>query len=243
MYDWPEIRGATDAFWHGLSLHMGWQDELNRANYAELWRREDLHFSQTCGYPLTHEFKDLLTYVATPHYVADGCDGPNYSSIIFAREAGPLSEFYGSILAINTVDSMSGMLAAKLVFAPLASNGEFFRRVKISGGHRNSLAAVRTKFADICAVDAVCVGLAKKHCPEILEGLVEIGRSPSVPGLPFVTKIGDVELLRAALQKTFSDENLQPARQALLLTSFSILPINAYDQILDLENAMPPFNS
>lgn len=243
MYDWPEIRGATDAFWHGLSHHMGWQDALNRANYAELWRREDLHFSQTCGYPLTHEFKDLLTYVATPHYAADGCDGPNYSSIIFAREAGPLSEFYGSILAINTVDSMSGMLAAKLVFAPLAKNGEFFRRVKISGGHRNSLAAVRTKFADICAVDAVCVGLAKKHCPEILEGLVEIGRSPSVPGLPFVTKIGDVELLRAALQKTFSDESLRSAREALLLTSFSILPVNAYDQILDLENAMPPFNS
>ena len=242
MYDWPEIRDSTDAVWLGLSRHMGWKGELNRTEYAELWKRENLTFSQTCGYPFTHEFKGLLNYVATPHYAADGCVGPNYCSMIFAREAKSLEDFYGSTLAMNTADSMSGMLAAKLVFAPFAKHGEFFRRVKTTGSHRNSLAAVRTKFADICAVDSVCVGLAKKHCPEILEGLVEIARSPSVPVLPFVTRAGDVEALRTALQKTFADENLRPAREALLLADFSILPNNAYDQILDLEQALPPFS-
>ncbi len=241
MYDWPQLRQHTDDFWHGLSRHMGWQGELNRVEYAELWKRQGLNFSQTCGYPFTHEFKDLLNYVATPHYATDGCDGPNYCSIILAREAKPLAEFYGSTLAMNTADSMSGMLAAKLVFAPYVKGGEFFRRTKTTGSHQNSLAAVRTKFADICAIDSVCVGLAKKHCPEILEGLVEIARSPSVPALPFVTRATDVEVLRTALQKTFADENLKPTREALLLGGFSILPNNAYEQILDLEKALPPF--
>ena len=241
MYDWPELRQHTDDFWHGLSRHMGSQGELNRTDYSELWKRPELCFSQTCGYPFTHEFKGMLNYVATPHYSADGCDGPTYCSMIFAREAKPLAEFYGCTLAMNTPDSMSGMLAAKLVFAPYAISGEFFRRTKITGSHRNSLAAVRTKFADICAVDSVCVGLARKHCPEILEGLVEIARSPSVPALPFVTRAADVEMLRVALQKTFADENLKPAREALLLSGFSILPANAYDQILELEDALPPF--
>lgn len=241
MYDWPEIRPHTDAFWHGLAGHMGWHGELNRGNYAALWKRHDLNLSQTCGYPFTHEFKGLLNYIATPHYAADGCDGPNYCSFIFAREAKPLAEFYGSTLAMNSPDSMSGMLAAKLVFAPFVKAGEFFRRVKTTGGHRNSLAAVRTKFADVCAIDSVCVGLAKKHCPEILEGLVEIARSPSVPALPFVTRATDVDVLGTALQKTFADENLKPTREALLMTGFSILPSNAYDQILDLEKALPPF--
>ncbi len=241
MYDWPEIREHTDAFWHGLAGYMGWKGELNRQAYSELWKRQDLLFSQTCGYPFTHEFKDLLTYIGTPHYATEGCEGANYSSMIFAREAKPLAEFYGSTLAINTPDSMSGMLAAKLVFAPFAKSGEFFRRTKTTGSHRNSLSAVQTKFADVCAVDAVCVGLAKKHCPTILEGLVEIGRSPSVPVLPYVSATGDVEMLRAALRKTFADESLKPAREALLLSGFSILPAHAYDRILDLENALPPF--
>ena len=241
MYDWPEIREATDAFWSGLSRHMGWQGELNRTEYAELWKSNNLSFSQTCGYPFTHEFKSLLNYVATPHYSADGCEDANYCSMIFAREAKPLADFFGSTLAMNTPDSMSGMLAAKLAFAPYARSGEFFRRTKTTGSHRNSLAAVRTKFADVCAIDSVCVGLAKKHRPEILEGLVEIARSPSVPALPFVTRAADVELLRTALQKAFADENLKPAREALLMTGFSILHPNAYDQIVDLEKALPPF--
>ena len=241
MYDWPELRQHTDDLWHGLSRHMGWQGELNRNYYSELWKRQDLNFSQTCGYPFTHEFKGLLNYVATPHYNADGCIGPTYCSMIFAREAKPLAEFYGSTLAMNSPDSMSGMLAAKLVFAPHAVSGEFFRRTKTTGSHRNSLAAVRTKFADICAIDSVGVGLAKKHCPEILDGLVEIARSPTVPALPFVTRAVDVGMLQFALQKTFADENLKPAREALLLSGFSILPAKAYDQILDLEAALPPF--
>ena len=139
MYDWPEIREATDAFWRGLSRHMGWQGELNRTEYAELWKSNNLSFSQTCGYPFTHEFKSLLNYVATPHYAADGCEDANYCSMIFAREAKPLADFFGSTLAMNTPDSMSGMLAAKLAFAPYARSGEFFRRTKTTGSHRNSL--------------------------------------------------------------------------------------------------------
>ena len=243
MYDWPEIRKATDSFWQGLARHAGVSGDLDRKTvFSDLWKSSSLQFSQTCGYPFTHKFKSLLTYVATPHYDCDGCDGANYCSIVFAREAMPLTEFYGSTLAINTPDSMSGMLAAKLVFAPLARGGEFFRRTKISGGHRNSLAALRTKFADVCAVDAVCVGLAKKHCPEILEGLVEIARSPAVPSLPFITRGDDPEKWRTALFKTFADESTKLAREALFLSGFSILPANAYDQILDLEAALPAFN-
>ena len=55
MYDWPEIRSATDAWWTGIARHAGLGFPLTRADdYAELWRRDDLVFSQTCGYPFTH---------------------------------------------------------------------------------------------------------------------------------------------------------------------------------------------
>ncbi len=241
MYDWPEIREHTDQFWQSLAGHMGWTGTLTRTDHTAQWRQPDLQFSQTCGYPFTHEFKDLLRYVATPHYNVDGCDGPNYCSIIFTREDKPLPEFFGATVAINSTESMSGMLAMKLAIAPYLKAGEFFKRCKISGSHRNSLAAVQTQYADICAVDSVCVGLAKKHCPQILQGLIEIGRTPSVPGLPFVTRAGHPPMIIEALRKTWDDNSLAPARDAMLLKNFSVLDLSAYDRILELENALPNF--
>jgi ABC-type phosphate/phosphonate transport system substrate-binding protein len=238
MYDWPEIRHHTDKFWQALARNASRQGKLTRGHeYAALWANINLSFSQTCGYPYTHEFKGLLNYIATPHYVADGCFEATYCSIIYAREKKPLEEFYGSVLAMNNLDSMSGMLAAGLVFAAHKKKGEFFRRTIKTGSHRNSMAAVRTKYADVCAIDSVCVALAKIHAPQELQGLVEIARSPAVPALPYVTKENPLPW-REALAKTFADVDLAQTRAALLLNGFSILPNNAYDMILELEREL-----
>ena len=243
MYDWPELREHTDAFWSGFERHSKLSLVLDRkGQHSDSWRQPELVFSQTCGYPFAHEFKGLLSYVATPHYVCAGCNGANYSSFIFAREAAPLQNFIGKIPAINSLDSMSGMLALKLVFAPFVNGGEFFDRKLITGGHLNSLQAVRERKADVCAIDAVCVALAKKHRPDVLEGLVKIGQSPMVPSLPYVTRAGNPGQLRVALEKTFADPELESTREALLLGGFSNLGVEAYNRITDLENALPHFN-
>lgn len=239
MYDWPEFRDATDAFWQGLADHAGVTGSLDRrSDYHSFWKQEKFDFSQTCGYPFTHEFKGLLSYVATPHYDAVGCDGPYYSSIIFAAEPLGVGVQKGWRPAINSVDSMSGCLAFKLAFPVEARRGDFFAPALITGGHLNSLRALREGRADCCAIDAVCVALAKKYRPQDLLGLVEIARSPQVPGLPFVTRGGDVNRWRQALLSAFADPALAEARAALLLNGISVLPENAYDHILDLEKTL-----
>ena len=243
MYDWPELKESTDAFWQGLAKHAGLIGSLDRAtHYVDLWRNPKLDFSQTCGYPFTHEFNGLLSYVATPHYVCSGCNDGSYSSFIFARETKQLQEFHGKIAAVNAMDSMSGMLALKLVFAPWLQNGEFFERKIITGGHLNSLKAVREGNADVCAIDAVCAALAQKYRPQVLEGLVMIAQSPMVPSLPFVTRVRNPDHLRIALEKTFSDPELKTAREDLLMHGFSNLGAGAYDRITTLEKNLPPFN-
>jgi ABC-type phosphate/phosphonate transport system substrate-binding protein len=68
--------------------------------------------------------------------------------------------------------------------------------------------------------------------------LVEIARSPAVPGLPLITCAGDPHEIRTALRKAFTDEALAPVREALLLSGFSELPVSAYDRITDLESEM-----
>ncbi|PZF77816.1 phosphate ABC transporter substrate-binding protein [Aestuariivirga litoralis] len=239
MYDWPEVREATDRWWKAMADGLGVQVALARpAEFTDPWFRDDLLFAQTCGYPFTHALKGKVDYVGTPHYAADGCDGADYRSIVFAREGRPLEGFRGSVAAVNTPDSMSGMLALKLVFAPLAEQGRFFGRAVETGGHLASLAAVQAGRADVCAIDCVCVEMARRYRPSALEGLVEVARSPQVPGLPWITRAGDVGKIRMALRQVFADPALAEVRAALLLTGFSELPLSAYDAITEREAAM-----
>ncbi len=239
MYDWPEIRDATDRWWTGLAHHMRLNLQLSRPDdFTGPWYRDDLIFAQTCGYPFTHALKGRVQLVATPHYNADGCDGPNYCSIVLAREKRPLGDYRGAMAAVNTPDSMSGMLALKLVFAPLAKDARFFSGAVLTGGHLNSMAAVREARADVCAIDSVCVALAQRYRPEALRGLVEIARSPAVPGLPWITRAGDPKSLREGLTRAFSDPGLKQERESLLLSGFSVLEVSAYDRITGLEAEM-----
>ncbi|MGQ0483985.1 MAG: phosphate/phosphite/phosphonate ABC transporter substrate-binding protein [Hyphomicrobiales bacterium] len=239
MYDWPEVRQATDEWWAGLARHLGLAAGLDRGpDYSAPWHRPDLLFSQTCGYPFAHALRGKVRLVATPNYGVDGCQGPNYRSIVFAREAAPPAAFRGGRAAINHADSMSGMLALKLVFAPLARNGSFFGSAFDSGGHVRSMAAVRDGKADVCAVDAVCVALARRYRPDYLEGLVEIARSPMVPGLPYVTAVADITRLRMGLAQAFADPTLFEAREMLFLTGHSVLDAQDYERIVELETAM-----
>jgi ABC-type phosphate/phosphonate transport system substrate-binding protein len=239
MYDLVETRSATDGFWAAVAQAYGTQGKLTRDDdWQALWRNPALGFSQTCGYPFTHEFAGTLSYVATPHYAADGCDGPYYSSILFARTHTPLAHFENQIAAYNSNDSASGMLALQLVFAPLAQRGKFFRQAMQTGSHVGSLAAVQQGQADICAIDCVTVALLKIYRPTALAGLVDVGRSPLLPGLPYVTRSADVNVLRTALALVFANAHVAPLRKALLLSGYSILPATAYDNILTHEQSM-----
>ena len=239
MYDWPEVRDATNLWWRGLSKHLGIAVDRDRnTDHFAPWRRRELVFSQTCGYPFTHEFKGLLKYVATPHYDVPGCEAANYCSFIFARINQPLEAFRGGVAAVNNPDSMSGMLALKLAFAPFATGGKFFARAIKSGGHVNSMFAVRDGLADVCAIDAICVAMARRYRPDYMKGLVEIARSPAVPGLPYVTRSGNIEAMQRGLFAAFADSELQECRERLFLGGHSVLRPLAYERITDLERDM-----
>ncbi len=158
MYDFPEVRDATTAWAAAIAKAAGAAVTLSRPeDYMGAWRRPDLVFSQTCGYPFTHEFRGVLSLVGTPHYSVPGCEGFRYSSFVFAREAREKAAYRGTVAAVNTPDSMSGMLALKSLFVDVAEQGRFFGRAVLSGGHLASLAMLQRGEADVCAIDAVCV--------------------------------------------------------------------------------------
>ena len=64
MYDWPEVRAATDALWAKIHTALqkrsvGSPDTLDREKSRDTtWLSPQLLLSQTCGLPLVQKFAD-----------------------------------------------------------------------------------------------------------------------------------------------------------------------------------------
>lgn len=237
MYDYPELSSATEAWASEIARFAKREVQISRSvDYVTAWARDDLVFSQTCGYPFTHEFRGSLNLIGTPHFGVAGCEGFRYSSMIFAREKRPPNEYRGAVAAVNTPDSMSGMLALKSFFIAWALEGKFFSSAILSGGHLRSLEALQTGEADVCAIDAICVAYVRRYKPQLLDGLHELGETVRVPGLPYVTRERDVGRWRDAVVAVMTDPGLSEIRHTLMIDGFTATAASDYDEILDLES-------
>ncbi|HEX6120150.1 MAG TPA: PhnD/SsuA/transferrin family substrate-binding protein, partial [Dongiaceae bacterium] len=140
---------------------------------------------------------------------------------------------------VNGYGSHSGCNALRATVAPLARDGRFFASVAASGSHAQSIAALGRGEADVTAVDCVVHALLARARPE-LTGLVRsIGRTVSAPVGPYVTRRDasedDLLRLRRGLAQAMQDPDLAPARAALLLDGFEVLPKDRYERIARLE--------
>ena len=251
MYDLAELRAATNGWWRGLARAFRRQgvpdvpERLTRQGRdARLWRDSRLLFAQICGYPLTHDYADVLSPIATPCYRADGCAGPDYSSFVVVRDDDPargLQDLRGRTAAINGAISHSGWSVLRAMAIPLAEERRFFQRVVVTGGHVASLAAVVSGRADVAAIDAVTHALLARHRPSSLAGIRILDRSPRAPGLPYVTRADAAPDLRARLREGLLEALVEPAladcREALLIEGAEILPLEAYGRIREISEA------
>ena len=250
MYDLPELRAATDDWWSGLARAFARAgiDEvpaaLSRGGKMDAtWRRADLLFSQTCGYPLTHGLAGVLVPVATPAYDAPGCDGARYASCIVVRADDPaedLAALAGRRCAINSRASQSGYNALRHAVAPLSRRGRFFSEVVTTGGHAASLAAVAEARAEVAAVDCVTYALLARHRASAVAGLRLLSWTEAAPGLPYVTRAsarGDLlRRLRDGLFEALAEPALGAARDELFLKGAEVLALAAYARIGAMES-------
>ncbi|MFQ5973735.1 MAG: phosphate/phosphite/phosphonate ABC transporter substrate-binding protein, partial [Alphaproteobacteria bacterium] len=190
------------------------------------------------GYPLTHELAGRVRLIATPRYDAEGCVGPNYSSMVVVAAADPvtdIAELRGKRCAINSYGSQSGCNALRTLLAPVAGSRGFFSEVLVSGGHPFSLEMIQRGQADVAAIDCVTHGLFAAHAPHRLEGTRVLCRTASTPALPFIsaraTRPDDVARLRDGLCAAVADAGLAETRAALLIADVEVLSLDAYDCI------------
>jgi ABC-type phosphate/phosphonate transport system substrate-binding protein len=255
MYDFPELRGAHDAFWAALGARLEAAGVSNvppgltrNLPHGDVWRHPSLLFAQGCEYPLATSFADCVRLVATPIYSAAGCEGKRYRSAIVVRGAGvdgalkpggTLADFRGRRCAINELDSNSGMSLLRAAVAPLATGGRFFGSVVVSGSHLRSVEMVASGEADIAAIDCVSFAHFQRLYPAVVGQLRILSWTPSGPSLPFITARSasdeTVRMLRSALADVFDDDGLAPVREQLLLSGVDLQPTEGFDEVLALE--------
>ena len=251
MYDFPELKPVTDSFWLGLREHFAaagmtaLPEVLTRQNDAyALWRSRDLVFAQTCGFPLTHNLKGDVRYLATPCFNAPGCEGSNYCSFIIVRDNDKAIkgiDLIDRIATFNSRDSQSGCNVLKHYLAKEGIANGLLREAIESGAHRQSVKMVKQGLADFCAVDCVTWTLITKVAPKEVEGLRVLDQTASAPCLPYITSIErpveDVAALRSGLAAAFGDPALEKIRERLLLDGIVVLDEDEYDVIPEQELA------
>ncbi|MEE4014390.1 PhnD/SsuA/transferrin family substrate-binding protein [Roseibium sp. FZY0029] len=251
MYDWPEVRAATrdleSALQAALCQTLNLTDGDIRPwpagrDLADTWTDPGLLLSQTCGYPLTHALAGKVRLVGTPHYDAEGCDGPRYcSQLIVQRDSAhqTLADLRGKRAVFNGPDSQSGMNAFRHAVAQLETGGSFFSEVGESGSHLASLRAVADGKADIASIDAVCWALVCREVPDLAQQLRPLARTASAPGLPLITsrRFSDTQhaLITEAVAEVFTAPETQPSRCRLGIKGFSNLSSDDYAVILKME--------
>src|ERR1700712_4299351 len=85
------------------------------------WLRDDVLFSQTCGYPLANALTGRVRLIATPQFDIPGCASGEYRSVMVAsRRTGvrSIDACRGLRAAVNSYDSNSGMNLFRGAVAP-----------------------------------------------------------------------------------------------------------------------------
>jgi ABC-type phosphate/phosphonate transport system substrate-binding protein len=238
MYDAPAaVAAANDVLWAGLRDRLraaglaGVPDCLTRGgSYADPWLDPRLLLAQACGFPYVRHLRGRVRLVATPVYGFPGGTGAERRSVVVVAADAPfadVADLRGARAVINDLGSNSGANLFAALVAPLAVNGRFFASVTVTGGHRESLAAVAAGQADVAAIDSVTFALLVDHAPEEIAGVRVLVETPGGPGLPLITR-GDasdeeVAVLREALADAVADPGLAEARETLGLIGIEVL--------------------
>ncbi len=117
MYNLPELANETEAFLTALSEQIkretGIDPEVVLTPDAEnsvLWHRHKCLFSQSCGFPLMHEYSSDIQALAIPDYATTSVIKGQYRSVFITQNNSnikTLADARGSIAAINDWDSQS----------------------------------------------------------------------------------------------------------------------------------------
>lgn len=233
MYDFVALRDAHDRLWAAMASELSAvgveaPGALTHADDVHsLWHDQALLLSQSCGWPLVTELRDLVSTIGTFAYnIASGGDG-FYRSVLVSNAPATLEDLRQSTAAVNSLASLSGWISLRVALG----GDEHSRPIVLTGSHVASLNALRSGEATVAAIDGVTHALVARDHPALLDGLFAVGAGPRVPCLPLIGPGSwDGEMLavvREALRAAVVRPELTDVRATLLIQHF--VPLDAAD--------------
>lgn len=219
MYDWPETRAETTAFWDGVRAGLDLpplSHPVEMADLLAIWRDPATVIADTCWGTVDLGLIDTQRRLAQRSYrgVWGGSD-THYRSAVVARQGRAVQPGAGAVLpagmdglrwAANSGDSRSGWLAIA-EDAGLSPDG-----VVWTGAHRASIRAVASGCADIAAIDCRSWQLALTHEPASAD-LTVIGWTAPRPGHFFMTGTDTPDHIAEALSRALIAQGQFPASE------------------------------
>jgi ABC-type phosphate/phosphonate transport system substrate-binding protein len=245
MYPFAQLREAWETLYRTVAVSVAerFPDTPTELSWQlgahESWLHPRLALGQTCGWPLVTTLKARVRVIGTFAHVVDGVSSHMSRSIIIARHARALDDLVDVTAAVNSADSLTGYIS--LLAACGLSSGRWPGAVEWTGAHLASIDAVRREHADVASIDALTWAYQHRVAPHTLEGLIEVGRGPLVPGLPLIVS-GDaddaiVAAWRSSFEHALLDPQLVDTRDTLLIGGF--VPL----ELADYERAVAPYTS
>ncbi|MCF6305665.1 MAG: PhnD/SsuA/transferrin family substrate-binding protein [Rhodobacteraceae bacterium] len=195
MYDFPEIRENTDRFWQLIRAELSEsgitcpQSLTRDQNAADIWRDDNLLFSQTCGLPYIRGLTGQAVLLGTPDYGLIPDQPGQYYSVVIVSKNTPrqtLAEMRNSVFAYNDTGSQSGAFAIFDTLFEQFGDMQFFGSCVASGSHLASVQMVASGQADIAAIDAVSWRYLEQFQNDTRHVRMFATTRPA-PGLPYIT--------------------------------------------------------
>jgi ABC-type phosphate/phosphonate transport system substrate-binding protein len=242
MYPFEPIRPAWDTLWTAVHRSAPWTPSTLRwtDDVHATWSDPNCVVGQACGWPVAALLRDTVEVVGAFTLTVPGARGHRYRSVLVGRDGRPLSELVdaGAIAVANSADSLSGWISFLAAARDAGATGRWPGEVIWSGAHIESLRHLRDGRADVACIDAISLTHIKRHYPDLVAGLHEIGNGPLVPSPPVIVPAATpgaiVDSLRDALTWAVSAAAVADACSALCIDGFVSLDRTEYTTTLQL---------
>ena len=228
MYPFEPIRAAWETLWAAVHRSAPWTPATLRwtDDVHATWEDPNCVVGQACGWPVAALLRDTVDVVGAFTLTVPGARGHRYRSVLVGRDERSLVELAaaGAVAVANSADSLSGWISFLAAVDASEAGAQWPGEVIWSGAHIESVRHLREGRADVACIDALTMALIKRHYPELVSELHEIGTGPLVPSPPVIVPSATpgalVDSLRDAFTWALADPTVAASSAELYIDGF-----------------------
>jgi len=186
------------------------------APLGELWGREDMGSVFMCGLPYSRSVPRPAIVAAPVPSGAGFQKLPRYWSELVVRGDSRfhvIEDTFGHRIALTTMDSQSGCLAALYYLMVAGGSTALYREViEPRVTPLGAMTAVIQGLADVAPIDSYAFSLAQRYMPELTSQLRTVARTPPTAIPPIVSS----RPVQASLESAFLEAHKNASMAALM---------------------------